>query len=89
MCLLTFLSSFLLITDRHVEEKSDKAAFTAAGTPTTVLTPVSDVATASEHKAAGPPHFAHQRHILYQLGGYQNISAFSSDMTFAPKKQSL
>jgi len=51
-CLLTLHSSFLLTTDRPVETAPDKAAIPATGSPITIPTPVSDVATAPEDRAA-------------------------------------
>jgi len=51
-CLLTLRSSFLLKTDRPVEAAPDKAAIAATGAPITIPTPVRDVATAPEDRAA-------------------------------------
>ncbi|KAL9964821.1 hypothetical protein ACROYT_G028510 [Oculina patagonica] len=51
-CLLTLRSSFLLITDRPVEAAPDIPATAATGTPITIPTPVSEVATAPEDRAA-------------------------------------
>jgi len=44
--------AFLLTTDRPVETAPDKAAIPATGSPITIPTPVSDVATAPEDRAA-------------------------------------
>ena len=51
-CLLTLRSSFLLITGKLVEATPEKAATAARGALMTIPTPVSDVATAPEDRAA-------------------------------------